>query len=105
MQSKLRSRLVFLMTECAYALDSESYMEKWECFVKEGGDKVVEFLKDVPVQNWCCAFFTGQRYGEKSSSIAEVWNKMIDEAHHMSITSMIDNIRVQIMKSRANMSK
>ena len=100
--SNLRSRLVFKMTECAYAPDYNAFCDKWESLVTEGRDRVLEFLKDVPLENWCNAFFMGQRYGEMCSSVVETWNKMIDEARHMSITSMIDNIRVQTMKSRTN---
>ena len=61
---KFRNRFIFLMTESAYAPDYESYMEKWECLVKEKGvgrGKVVEFLRDMPIQNWCNAFFIGHK--------------------------------------------
>ena len=71
--------------------------------LKEGGQRVKDFVKDIPVQNWCNAFFRGQRYGEMSSSLAESWNKMINEARHMPICNMIGSIRVQIMTGMANM--
>ena len=37
------------------------------------------------------------------SSLAKSWNKMIDQARHMPITSMIDAIRIKTMKDMADM--
>ena len=85
-----RSRLVYMFTECAYAPDYDLYVAKMGLLLKEGGQRVKDFVKDIPVQNWCNAFFRGQRYGEMSSSLAESWSKMINEARHMPICNMID---------------
>ena len=101
--SKLRSHLVYLMTEYAYAPDKKSYLQKYDLLVKEGGRRVIDFLEGIPIQNWCNAFFWGQRYGEMSFSLAESWNKMIDEARYMPISSIIDVIRIKTMKDIAYM--
>ena len=103
--SKFRSRLVYMFTECAYAPNVEIYHEKLEALTCEGGQKVKDFVKDIPVQHWCNAFFEGQRYGEMASSLAESWNKTIDEARYMPITSMIDSIRIKTMKDMADMRR
>ena len=47
--SKLQSHLVYLMTKCAYAPDKESYLQKYDILVKEGGRRVNDFLAGIPV--------------------------------------------------------
>ena len=89
----IRNRLVYKMTQCAYAPDVEKYESWMEKLVNEGGQKVVDFFSCIPAENWCNAFFAGQRYGEMSSSLAESFNQMIDKARHIPICNRIDSIR------------
>ena len=80
-------------------------MEKYDYWmnslINEGGQRVVDFFSGVSTENWCSAFFVGQRCFEMSLSLAKSWNKMIEEARHMPITNIIDNIRVQMMEGKA----
>ena len=56
------------------------YHEKLEALTCEGGQKVKDFVKDIPVQHRCNAYLEGQHYKEMASSLAESWYKIIDEA-------------------------
>ena len=99
--SSVRNSLVDKFSQCVYAVDYEEYIKRLDSLIKKGGQRVRDFVKDIPIQHWVNAVFPGQRYGEKCSSLAESWNKMIDEARHMPIPSMIDSIRVQSMEDMA----
>ena len=63
-QSKLRSWLVYMFTEYAYAPNLNIYLEKLDAWTSKGGQKVKDFFKDIPIHNWCNAYFKGQHYRE-----------------------------------------
>ena len=102
MNQKLRERLVYKFCECAYAPNAEKFAMKLDEFMSEGGQRVRNFISDLPPQHWCNLYFIGQRYGEMCSNVAESWNKKIKEARHLPITNLIDKIRIQIMTDMAD---
>ena len=48
---------MYKLTNCAYEPTYEIYIEKLDSLVREGGKKVVDYLDDILVENWCNAFF------------------------------------------------
>lgn len=96
--SKLKSRLVYKFRECGYALDVDSFQKELESLLSEGGERVKQFVSEIPFENWTNAHFKGNRYGEMCSNIAESWNSKIVKALHLPIMNMIDLIRLMTLK-------
>ncbi|KAI8525093.1 hypothetical protein RHMOL_Rhmol13G0201300 [Rhododendron molle] len=67
--------------------------------LKHGGAVVVHFLSELPNERWANVFFSGQRYGAISSSLAECFNSWILKERELSVVDMVDHIRKKIMKS------
>ncbi|RXH73692.1 hypothetical protein DVH24_016514 [Malus domestica] len=58
--SVFRNKIVQKFSECAYAATPEMYELKMAALVKEGGNIMRKFLKDLPKENFCNAFFKGK---------------------------------------------
>ncbi|XP_028087144.1 uncharacterized protein LOC114287891 [Camellia sinensis] len=90
--------LMKILVKCAYALTVASfqhYMEKLRRIARN--DRVDSMLDSLQNDKWANAFFREKRYGEMSSNAAESYNNWIGGARELSITCMVDMIRVQIM--------
>ena len=107
-RGKFRSRIFYKFESCANASTRVEFEREMESLLSEGGQKVRDFLSEIPKEHWCNAFFEGQRYGKMFSNVAESWNAKIVEARHLPITYMIDRIRLdtmEIMSEKRNICK
>ncbi|KAL6210725.1 hypothetical protein ACLB2K_015957 [Fragaria x ananassa] len=52
----------------------DSYETNLAKLKEEEGSTVEEFLKDIPEESWCSAFFNGERFGEMTNNLAETFN-------------------------------
>ncbi|XP_028056777.1 uncharacterized protein LOC114260788 [Camellia sinensis] len=66
-----------------------------------GGSRVEKFLDDISYDRWSNAYFRGQRFGEMWSNVAESFNLWIREECHLSITKLIDSVRIKLMRKIA----
>ncbi|XP_028062462.1 uncharacterized protein LOC114265836 [Camellia sinensis] len=53
---------------------------------------VQKFLKNLPNECWCNAYFQGKRYGEMCTNVAESFNSWIRDERHLFSTSFVDAI-------------
>ena len=56
-----------------------------------------DFLQNCPEKHWCCAFFSGRRYGEMYSNAAESFNAWIKEARYLPIAQLVETIQIKMM--------
>ena len=93
---------MYKLTNCAYAHDAKKCKYWMNSLLSEGSQRVEEFLVVFQLKVGAMFFFIGQRYDEMSSSLTKLWNKMIVEARHISITNMIDHIKTKMMQDIEN---
>ncbi|XP_073152433.1 uncharacterized protein [Henckelia pumila] len=55
------------------------------------------FITSSDPQSWANVLFPGRRWGVINNNISECWNNWVKPARHLSIVSMVDHVRVQIM--------
>ncbi|XP_024199871.1 uncharacterized protein LOC112203081 [Rosa chinensis] len=66
---------------------------------KVGGADIIDpFLAKLPVENWCCAFYTSCRYGIMANGIAESFNSWIAIERLMPVYCMLDQTRIKQME-------
>ncbi|KAL2486051.1 SWIM-type domain-containing protein [Abeliophyllum distichum] len=92
-----RERMVWLFRECAHAPTIALFNQKLEVLKREGGAIVQRFLDVLPFENWSNAHSVGCRYGEMSSNAAESFNAWIVDCRSLSITRMVDMLRIKLM--------
>ncbi|KAE9444688.1 hypothetical protein C3L33_23414, partial [Rhododendron williamsianum] len=90
--------LVELFGKCAYAPTLELFNELLAELVREGGDKMRDFLSDLDVKHWAHAHFPGHRYSELSSNLAECFNRWIKDERCLPVTQLVDAIRMKLME-------
>ena len=54
---KCRNRIVYKFGLCAEASIHADFEREVESLLSEGGQKVRDFLHDIPKEHWCSAFF------------------------------------------------
>ncbi|KAF5187951.1 Zinc finger protein [Thalictrum thalictroides] len=91
-----------LFGRCAYAATHLKYIECLKDLLAVGGEKTAQFMQALPPQNFANAYFTGRRYGELCSNIAESFNNWIFAERPMPICVMLDRIRRMVMKTMAD---
>nr|XP_011465817.1 PREDICTED: uncharacterized protein LOC105351915 [Fragaria vesca subsp. vesca] len=75
----------------AYASTERAYYHHLQALRDEGGAEVIdEFIAEIPLENWCHAFFKGCQFGIMANSIAESFNKWIVTERSMPLLAMID---------------
>ncbi|XP_062009771.1 uncharacterized protein LOC133726269 [Rosa rugosa] len=67
-------KIVEEFMKVAYSPILASYNFNLHNLKKEGGPPIEEFLRSLPLEKWCNAFFKGNRYGEMANSVAESFN-------------------------------
>ncbi|OVA01455.1 hypothetical protein BVC80_509g28 [Macleaya cordata] len=87
-----------LFDKCAYAATHSDFKRAYDDLVRVGGYKVKKFVDNVPFEHWVNAYFSGERYEEMCSNVAESFNSWISNERHMPVTSMLDQIRLKMMK-------
>ncbi|KAF7123448.1 hypothetical protein RHSIM_Rhsim12G0117500 [Rhododendron simsii] len=93
-----KSYVVELFGKCAYAPTLELFNELLTELEYEGGDKMREFLLDLDVKHWAHAHFTGHRYSELSSNLAECFNRWIKDERSLPVTQIVDAIPMKLME-------
>ena len=58
--TSVRNRIVYLFTQCAYAANYEQCHANLDLLYKEGGQRVKDFVTDIPLHNWCNALSLGK---------------------------------------------
>ena len=59
----------------AYASTEKSFYFHLKNLRDEGGAAIIdEFIREIPLEHWCRAFFKGCRYGIMANGIAESFN-------------------------------
>ncbi|XP_073290826.1 uncharacterized protein [Primulina huaijiensis] len=57
----------------------------------------IAFIQKSKPKSWANALFRGNHWGVINNNIAECWNNWVKPARYLSVVSMVDHIRVQIM--------
>ncbi|XP_024155974.1 uncharacterized protein LOC112163951 [Rosa chinensis] len=70
--SYLKDQIPYLFMCCAYSRTPEMYEFNMEILRSEGGDIVAQFLEYLPKENWCMAYFNGERFGEMTNNLVEI---------------------------------
>ena len=91
-----------LFRKCAYAPTVTFFQQNVHKLRQFGGNRLHDFLDDLPPHNWANAYFRGRRYGEMTSNAAESFNNWIMEARHLPIIGMVDRIRLQLTNQLSN---
>ncbi|XP_061999316.1 uncharacterized protein LOC133716650 [Rosa rugosa] len=99
--SYLKDRIPHLFMCCAYSRTPEMYEFNMEILRSEGGNIVAQFLEDLPKENWCMAYFNGERFGEMTNNLAESFNNWVLPLKSLPILDINDGIRVKSMASIA----
>ncbi|XP_061993537.1 uncharacterized protein LOC133711424 [Rosa rugosa] len=85
--------------ELAYSCTEKEYRFHLRELREAGGADIIDpFLADLPVQNWCRAFFPGCRYGIMANSIAESFNAWFAVEREMPMYTMLDQTRIRVMQ-------
>jgi zinc finger SWIM domain-containing protein 3 len=95
--------IINLFERCCKAPTHEIFTEIYNDFIAAAGRslKVLDFIDNAPRQKWANAYFEGNRYGRVCSSLSESFNSWILKEREFPITSLIDHLRVKIMKMRS----
>jgi len=91
-----------LFMSCASAHTVDEYMEHYRDLGILAGETMNKFLESAPVEHWVNAFFPGRRYGVMTSNMAESYNSWIINERNLPITTMLDQIRVKVMKQMSD---
>ena len=84
--------------ECAYSSSEKEFLFHLAQLIDVGGRQTInEFLSDLPLENWCKAYFKGDRYGIMANSAAESFNNWIKIEREMPVFDMLDTIRLRLM--------
>ncbi|XP_024178103.2 uncharacterized protein LOC112184036 [Rosa chinensis] len=95
--SALRVTIVDKFYKVAYSSTERQYHYNLRELLDEGKDLVAQFLRGLPVEKWCNAFFRGNRFGEMVNSTAESFNSWTLKARELPIFPMLEKIRVMMM--------
>ncbi|XP_012830429.1 PREDICTED: uncharacterized protein LOC105951519 [Erythranthe guttata] len=60
------------------------------------------FIRDSDPNRWANAYFSGDRWGIMNSNQVECWNGWVKDERSLPVPSMIDMIRIKIMKMIGN---
>ena len=102
--SKYRKRklALSLFTSCAYARSHEEFQNAYGDLKTLATNVTENFFRGAPLDHWVNAFFPGRKYGVMCSNMAESYNSWVANERNLPITSMIDQIRVKIMKQMSD---
>ncbi|XP_024200636.2 uncharacterized protein LOC112203979 [Rosa chinensis] len=93
------SRIVEEFMKVAYSPTLASYNFNLHNLKKEGGLPIEEFLRSLPLEKWCNAFFKGNRYGEMANSVAESFNNWTRDLRELPIFEMFEGLRFKVMEN------
>ncbi|XP_062012498.1 uncharacterized protein LOC133729036 [Rosa rugosa] len=82
----------------AYSSIKKEYCFNLQLLREVGGADIIDpFLAEIPVQNWCRAFYTSCRYGIMANGIVESFNSWIAIERLMPVYCMLDQTRIKQM--------
>ncbi|XP_026450823.1 uncharacterized protein LOC113350940 [Papaver somniferum] len=84
--------------KATYALTPARYEEALMEMELMGRHGVAEYCRNMPREYWSSAFFTGCRFGQTTSSIAESFNNWIRKDKRLPSCALIDMIRLRVME-------
>ena len=97
--------LVHKFYEVSYSCTERQYYNRLKELVRVGGADIINsFIKDIPLEHWCRAFFKGCRYGIMANGIAESFNSWISIERLMPPYAMLDQTRLKEMQIMADRS-
>ncbi|KAL6217787.1 hypothetical protein ACLB2K_011004 [Fragaria x ananassa] len=83
----------------AYASTEKSFYFHLKNLRDKGGAATIdEFIREIPLEHWCRAFFKGCRYGIMANGIAESFNNWIVAERSLPPFVMLDHTRMKEMK-------
>ncbi|XP_024163492.1 uncharacterized protein LOC112170429 [Rosa chinensis] len=83
----------------AYSSTEKEYSFNLRLLRAAGGADIIDFfLAEIPVENWCRAFYTRCRYGIMANGIAESFNSWIAIERLMPVYCMLDQTRIKQME-------
>ncbi|XP_024200660.1 uncharacterized protein LOC112204003 [Rosa chinensis] len=83
----------------AYSSTQKEYrFNLWLLRAVGGADIIDPFLAEIPVENWCRAFYTSCRYEIMANGIAESFNSWIAIERLMPVYCMLDQTRIKQME-------
>ncbi|XP_024199864.1 uncharacterized protein LOC112203075 [Rosa chinensis] len=83
----------------AYSSTQKEYRFNLRLLRAVGGADIIDpFLAELPVENWCRAFYTSCRYGIMANGIAESFNSWITIERLMPVYCMLDQTRIKQME-------
>ncbi|XP_004308493.1 PREDICTED: uncharacterized protein LOC101312874 [Fragaria vesca subsp. vesca] len=83
----------------AYASTEKSFYFHLKNLRDEGGAATIdEFIREIPLEHWCRAFFKGCRYGIMANGIAESFNNWIVAERSLPPFAMLNQTRMKEMK-------
>ncbi|XP_024164490.2 uncharacterized protein LOC112171561 [Rosa chinensis] len=83
----------------AYSSTQKEYRFNLRLLRAVGGADIIDpFLVELPVENWCRAFYTSCRYGIMANGIAESFNSWIAIERLMPVYCMLDQTRIKQME-------
>ncbi|KAL6218126.1 hypothetical protein ACLB2K_011343 [Fragaria x ananassa] len=89
----------------AYASTEKSFYFHLKNLRDEGGAATIdEFIREIPLEHWCRAFFKGCRYGIMANGIAESFNNWIVAERSLPSFAMLDQTRMKEMKMMSERS-
>ncbi|XP_026397938.1 uncharacterized protein LOC113293542 [Papaver somniferum] len=84
--------------KATYALTPARYEEALMETELMGRDGVANYCRNIPRERWSSVFFTGCRFGQTTSSVAESFNNWIRKDKRLPACALVDMIRLRIME-------
>ena len=88
--------------QLAYSSSDKQYRFHLRELREIGGASIIdEFFKDLPVENWCRAFFVKPRYGLMANIMAESFNSWFVDEHELPAYAVLEQTQLKVMKKMA----
>ncbi|XP_026451172.1 uncharacterized protein LOC113351397 [Papaver somniferum] len=97
-KGKSRQTAVKLFEECYTALTKEKFYASTKSMSNLKLDSVVAWMMKIPFENWDAHAFLGERWGENTSNIAEIFNNVIKHDKPLPALELVDAIRAKVME-------
>jgi zinc finger SWIM domain-containing protein 3 len=97
--------MVSIFNKVAYAPTVDLFDQFVHQFIKEGGDKAIDFLRNFPKEHYAISHFNDSRYGELCSNAVESFNAQILKYRDLPILEVVDGIRLMLMEQMYGRSR
>ncbi|KAL1198660.1 hypothetical protein V5N11_027563 [Cardamine amara subsp. amara] len=89
--------LTLLVSQAAFAYTVAEFQKKFK-EIEARSPLCATYLKGIGISHWTRAYFQGKRYNIMSSNVAECLNAALANALELPIVTMVDAIRMMIMR-------